>query len=159
MTTHLPTPKEIRDLLGDLFDREVTLSTSAPLAPGPTVPASIGVLVDDYLEIAALVVTDLPMSAYAGAAIGLVPAASAQACVDDGRLDDVLVENLYEVVNIVSSLFNVPGARHLKLHALHPAGGDLDPNLRMRALTLGRREDVAVTIGGYGTGRFSLVLC
>lgn len=159
MNTHLPTPKEIRDLFAELLDREVTLNTSAPLAPGPTVPASVAVLVDDSLEIAAVVVADLPMSAYAGAAIGLVPPAGAEACIEAGHLDEVITENLYEVVNIVSSLFNAPGARHVRLHALHPAGAPLDPNLRMRALTLGRREDVEITIAGYGSGKFSLVLC
>lgn len=159
MNTHLPAPKEIRDLFADLMDREITLTTTAPLAPGPAVPASVGVLVDDSLEITALVVADLPLSAYAGAALGLVPLPAAEAAIEAGQLDDVLVENYYEVVNIISSLFNAPGARHVRLHALHPAGGDLDPNLRVRALTLGRREDVELSIAGYGAGRLSLVLC
>ncbi|MDT0200807.1 hypothetical protein [Nocardioides sp. AE5] len=158
MTSHLPAPLQIRELFGDLLGREVTLSPSAPLAPGPAMPATIASYVDDVLQLRALVVCDLPLSAYAGAAIGLVPQGQAEDAITDGALTDPLAENLYEVLNIAASLFNVDGAAHVKLHAMAPAGGPMDPQLMARALTLGRREDLAVSINGYGDGRLSIVL-
>ena len=158
MAIHLPQPKQIRDLLVELLDKEITLSPGAPYAPGPTTPASIAIYVDDSLRISALIACDLPFSAYAGAAIGLVPPAGAQAALDEGKLTDVLAENLYEVLNIAASVFNMPGADHLRLHQLHPAGPPLDPMVRVQALTLGRREDLQVEIGGYGNGLLSVVL-
>src|SRR3546814_7319002 len=79
--------------------------------------------VDDSLQLAALVVCDLPMSAHAGAAIGLVPPDQALAAIADGALTDALAENLYEVLNIAAAMFNVDGAPHVRLHALAPAGG------------------------------------
>ncbi len=158
MVVHLPQPKQVRDLLAELLGREVTLSPSAPYAPGPDTPASVAVYVDDQLGIRALIACDLTFSAHAGAAIGLVPPGGAQAAVEDGKLTDTLAENLYEVLNIAASMFNVPGADHLKLHALHPAGPPLDPQLRVSTLTLGRREDLAVSIAGYGDGVLSIVL-
>ncbi|WP_435768364.1 hypothetical protein [Nocardioides sp. SYSU DS0651] len=158
MTVHLPQPKQLRDLLTDLLDREVTLEAAAPYAPGPETPASIAVYVDDQLRICALMVCDLAFSAHAGAAIGLVPVGGAEAAIEEGKLGDTIAENLYEVLNIAASTFNVPGADHLKLHALHPAGPPLDPSLRISALTLGRREDLAVDIAGYGSGHLSVVL-
>lgn len=158
MVVHLPQPKQVRDLLTELLGREVTLSPGAPYAPGPDTPASIAVYVDDQLQIRALIACDLPLSAHAGAAIGLVPPGGAEAAIEDGKLTDTLAENLYEVLNIAASTFNVPGADHLKLHALHPAGPPLDPQLRIGTLTLGRREDLAVSIAGYGDGVLSIVL-
>lgn len=158
MVVHLPQPKQVRDLLAELLGREVTLSPGAPYAPGPDTPASVAVYVDDQLGIRALIACDLTFSAHAGAAIGLVPPGGAQAAVEDGKLTDTLAENLYEVLNIAASMFNVPGADHLKLHALHPAGPPLDPQLRVSTLTLGRREDLAVSIAGYGDGVLSIVL-
>lgn len=158
MPVHLPQPKQLRDLLTELLDREVTLSPSGPFAPGPNAPTSVAVYVDDALRIAAVVAADLPFSAWAGAAIGLVPPGGATACVEDGKLTDVLAENLYEVLNIAASVFNMPGADHLKLHALHPAGPPLDPQIRLLTLTLGRREDLAVDVAGYGTGLLSVIL-
>ncbi len=158
MPVHLPQPKQIRDLLADLLGRDVTLVPATPFAPGPDTAASVAVYVDDSLRISALIACDLPLSSYMGAAIGLVPPGGAQAAVDDGRLTDVLEENLYEVLNIAASMFNVEGADHLRLHALHPAGPPLDPQLRISTLTLGRREDLRVDIAGYGAGALSIVL-
>jgi hypothetical protein len=158
MPVHLPLPKQLRDLLADLLGREVSLEPAPPYAPGPDTPASVAVYVDDSLRISALVACDLAFSAYAGAALGLVPPGGAQAAIDDGKLTDTLSENLYEVLNIAASMFNVAGADHLRLHALHPAGPPLDPQLRISTLTLGRREDLRVDVGGYGAGALSIVL-
>lgn len=158
MTTHLPAAKQVRDLFADLLGREVTLAGAPPLAPGNATPCTIGTYVDDALRICALVVADLPLSAYAGAAIGLLPAGRAEEVVATGRLDEVLAENFHEVLNIAASLFNVPGATHLRLHGVHPAGGAVDPHVLVQALTLGRREDARLDVAGYGAGRVSLVL-
>lgn len=155
---HLPLPKEIKDLFTDLLGRDVEFAAAPPLAPGPATPASVAVYVDDSLEISALIVCDLALSAFAGAALGLVPVGGAQDAIADGRLSENLGENLYEVLNIAASLFNAPGATHLRLYDLHPAGGPLDVNLLARALTLGQREDAQLEIAGYGSGRISIVL-
>ena len=158
MPIHLPQPKQLRDLFTDLLGKEISLEPSAPYAPGPDTPASVAVYVDDSLHIRAVIACDLALSARAGAAIGLVPPAGADAAIEEGKLGDGLAENLYEVLNIAASTFNVPGADHLKLHALHPAGPPLDPAVRISVLTLGRREDLAVDISGYGGGLLSVVL-
>ncbi|KRA31158.1 MULTISPECIES: hypothetical protein [unclassified Nocardioides] len=158
MVVHLPQPKQLRDLLADLLGRDVTLSPATPFAPAPDTAASIAVYVDDQLRISALILCDLTFSAHAGAAIGLIPVGGAQAAIDDGKITDAMSENLYEVLNIAASMFNVAGAEHLRLHALHPAGPPLDPQLRISALTLGRREDLTIDIAGYGAGAVSVVL-
>ena len=158
MAVHLPVPKQLRDLLAELLDRDVTLAPTTPYAPGPTTPASVAVYVDDSLMIRAAMICDLPLSAYAGAAIGLVPPGGADAAIGEGSLNDTLRDNLYEVLNIAASVFNVPGADHLRLHELHPAGPPLQPQVRLHTLTLGRREDLSVDVAGYGSGVLSVVL-
>lgn len=158
MVIHLPQPKQLKDLLVELLDRDVTLTPATPFAPAPDTAASIAVYVDDQLRISALIVCDLAFSAHAGAAIGLIPPGGAQAAIDDGKITDTIAENLYEVLNIAASMFNVAGADHLRLHALHPAGPPIDPQLRISALTLGRREDLTVDVAGYGAGAVSVVL-
>jgi len=158
MTVHLPQPKQLRDLLVDLLGREATLSPTPPFAPGPETPASVAVYVDDSLQIRAIIACDLAFSAHAGAALALVPVGVAQDAIADGKLPDTLAENLYEVLNIAASTFNIDGADHLKLHQLHPAGPPLDPMVRIQTLTLGRREDLQVELAGYGAGALSVVL-
>jgi hypothetical protein len=117
-----------------------------------------GVFVDDRLQVTAITAFDLPLSAYAGAAIGLVPVAGAQAAIEEGILSDTLRENVYEVLNIAASLFNADGAEHLRLYDVHHIGAPLPPDILAKALTLGRREDLAVDVAGYGSGRLSVVL-
>jgi hypothetical protein len=150
---------EVRDLLATLLGRDVVVGPAAPLAPGPRGPATIGVYVDDLLRITAVLCTDLALSARAGAALGLLPVTVAEAAIESRSLDEGLRENLYEVLNVSTSLFNAPGADHVRLYAMHAAGDPLPPDAQARALTLGRRLDLAVGIGGYGSGRFSMVLC
>lgn len=158
MASYLPSTKEIRDLLTDLLGREVTLSPGAPLAPTPANPCTVGVYVDDALRVTALVAVDLPLSAHVGAAIGLVPPTGAQEAVEAGVLNPTLQENLYEVLNIGASLFNVEGATHVRLYDAHHVGVPLPADLLARALTLGRREDLGVEVAGYGAGRLAFVL-
>jgi hypothetical protein len=158
MSTHLPHPKQIRDLITDLLGRDVTLTPAPPFAPGPKSPASIAVYVDDSLRVTSLIACDLPCSAHLAAALALVPTRVAEEAIEAGMLDQNLAENLFEVLNVAASMFNVPNAAHLKLHALHPAGTPLDPMVRAQALTLGRREDLHIEISGYGSGQFSVVM-
>lgn len=158
MPTYLPSSMEVRELLEGLLGREVSVRPSAPLAPGPKSPASVGVYVDDSLQITAVSCADLALSAHAAACLGLLPVSAAQAAIADGALDKDLGENFYEVMNIAASVFNVPGSDHVRLHAMHPAGRQLPLDAQARALTLGRRLDLEVDVAGYGTGRFSVVL-
>lgn len=157
-TTHLPVAKEVRDLLSDLLGKEVTLQPGPPFAVSAATPASVAVYVDDSLQVRAVIACDLPLSAYVAAAIALMPPAGAQAVIDLGIIDESMRENLYEVLNIAASLFNVPDSPHVRLYDLHAAGPALPPDVRGRTQTLGRREDLAVEIAGYGSGRLSIVL-
>jgi len=156
--SYLPAIKEIRDLLADLLGRDIDLSPTTPLAPSSKNPTSVGVYVDDALQVTAVVVCDLAFSAYVAAAIGLVPPPTAQEAVEEGTLSLALRENLYEVLNIAASLFNVGEHTHLRLYDLHAAGDPLPGSVLVQALTLGRREDLEVEVGGYGRGRLSVVL-
>lgn len=159
MNVHLPVAKEVRDLLSDLLGKSVSIEPAAPLAPGPDRPATIGVYVDDTLRVAALIIFDLPLSAYAAAGIGLVPPKVAEDAVAAGALSEVLRDNLHEVLNIAVGLFNShPGADHLRLHAMHPAGDPTPRDILVQALTLGQRTDMHIEVPSYGAGVLSVVL-
>ncbi len=158
MSSHLPSTAEIREMLVGLLDRDIEIAPAPPLLPGPRLPASVALYVDDSMRVSAVVVCDLEMSCYAGAALGLATPPTAEKSITRGILDETLRENLYEVLNIAASLFNAEGARHLRLYDLHPAGDPIPANILAHTLTLGLRQDLSVTIGGYGTGRVSIVL-
>jgi hypothetical protein len=158
LTTQLPQPKDVRDMLSGLLGRDVTLNVTDPPDHGPGKPVSYGAYVDDRLKTAAVVVADLAMTAYAGAAIGLIPAGGAQDAVKERSLPPMLTDNLGEVLNVLAALFNAEGAPHLKLYASYPPGTDAPPDVIALGKAIGNRLDLAVDIPGYGAGTLSLVL-
>ena len=155
--THLPVTFDVRTLLEELFGRPVEVKPGPPWAPLGAEPGTFALYVDDRLAVRAVGVCDLPFSAYAGAAIGLVPPTAAAAAVADGALDENAQENLYEVLNICAALYNVEGAPHIKLHQVLHVGADVAPQVQALSAVLGRRLDLSVAISGYGTGRLSFV--
>ena len=157
MVVHLPQPKQVRELLTDLLGREVTLTPAPPFAPGPDTPASVAVYVDDHLRISALIVCDLTLSAHTGAAIGLVPVGGSEAAIEDGKLTDVLGENLYEVLNVLAALLNAPDCPHVKLTSVTHVGGSPEAEVAAHATAVGRRLDLEVAVPQFGTGRLSIV--
>lgn len=156
--TYLPANMEIRSLLGDLLDKEVEVRPGPPFAITDRNPASVAVYVDDSMIIRAVICFDLALSAYAGAALALVPPAAAELAVEERELPEKLTEPLHEVLNIAAALFNAEGAPHMKLHAMHPVGAPTPPDVRARSQVLGRRIDLWVDVATYGTGRLSIVL-
>ncbi len=154
----LPAAKDVRDILGGLVGKDVTVSPGAPVTPAPGKPVSVAVYVDPHLAVNALCVLDLGAAAYTGAALALLPPGGAQDAVEEDReLTGMLVEALHEVVNVLSALLNVPGAPHSKLHELYAPGEDLPGDIA-GMLANWNRLDLAIDVPSYGKGAISLVL-
>jgi hypothetical protein len=154
----LPASKDVREMLEGLVGRPVTVSPGAPVTPSADKPVSVAVYVDPNMAVNALCLMDLGASAYTGGALALLPAGGCQDAVEeDGELTSLLVEALHEVVNVLSALFNVPGAPHSKLHKLYAPGDDLPGDI-VGMLAAFNRLDLVVEVQGYGKGGLSLVL-
>jgi hypothetical protein len=157
-TVELPAAKDVRDMLTGLVGKPVGVDNGAPVTPTPDAPVSVAVYVDPQMAINAICVMDLGASAYTGAALALLPPGGAQDAVEeDGELSSMLVEALHEVVNVLSALFNTPGAPHSKLHKLYAPGDDLPGDIQ-GLLANFNRIDLAIEVPGYGKGAISLVL-
>jgi hypothetical protein len=157
-TVELPAAKDVRDMLAGLIGKQVAVSPGAPVTPTPDGPVAVAVYVDPQMHINALCVMDLAASAYTGGALALLPPGGCQDAVEeDGELSGMLVEALHEVVNVLSALFNVPGAPHSKLHKLYAPGDDLPGDIA-GVLAAFNRLDLAIEVPTYGKGALSLVL-
>jgi hypothetical protein len=157
-TVQLPAAKDVRDMLTGLVGKPVGVNPGAPVTPMPGSPVSVAVYVDPQMAINALCVMDLGASAYTGAALALLPPGGAQDAVEeDHELSGMLVEALHEVVNVLSALFNTPGAPHSKLHKLYAPGDDL-PGDVAGSLAAFNRIDLVIEVPGYGKGGLSLVV-
>lgn len=154
----LPAAKDVRDMLTGLVGKPVAVNPGDPVTPSPERPVSVAVYVDPYMNVNALCLMDLGASAYTGAALALLPPGGAQDAVEeDGELSGMMVEALHEVVNVLSALFNTPGAPHSKLHKLYAPGEDVPGDLA-GMLAGFNRIDLAIEVPGYGKGALSLVL-
>jgi hypothetical protein len=157
-TVLLPAAKDVRDMLTGLVGKPVGVNPGASVTPTPDNPVSVAIYVDPHMAVNALCVMDLAASAYTAAALALLPPGGAQDAVEeDGELSDLMAEALHEVVNVLSALFNIPGAPHSKLHRLYVPGDDLPGDIEGMLANF-NRIDLAVEVPGYGKGGLSLVL-
>ncbi|MGQ0843542.1 MAG: hypothetical protein ACT4QF_05365 [Sporichthyaceae bacterium] len=156
-TVLLPSPKDVRDMVEGLLGREVTVAPGRPVVPTAEVRAGIGVYVDDSLAMAAVAAADVALCAFAGAALGLIPAGTAQGAAEEGMLTASMWENFSELLNIGASLLNGDGAAHVRLYST-TAPEQLPPSDVGELLRgFGHRIDLRLTIAGYGTGGLSIV--
>ena len=154
----LPDAKAVKDMLTGLVGKPVGVTPGAPVTPTPRSPVSVAVYVDPAMAVNALCVMDLGLSAWTAGALALLPPGGVQDAVEeDGELTSMLTEALHEVVNVLSALFNVPGAPHSKLYRLYAPGDDLPGDVAGRLADF-NRLDLAVDVPGYGRGGLSLVI-
>jgi hypothetical protein len=154
MTTRtLPAPFPVRNMISDLIGREVEV------APGDHVTgvASVAVYVTDQMKMAGLALLDVPLSAYLGGALALLPPGGVADMVEENDLSALVVENVFEVANVLAGIFNTPGASHVRMFRLYEPGEPLPPDVRDAASMYGARLDLTVSIAGYGKGALSLV--
>ncbi|MGY1916655.1 hypothetical protein [Blastococcus sp. SYSU DS0973] len=155
---HLPAAKNVRDMLTGLVGRPVSVAPGAPVTPTPKRPVSVAVYVDPQMSVNALCLMDLGASAYTGGALALLPPGGCQDAVEeDGELTTMQVDALHEVVNVLSALFNTPGAPHSKLHELYAPGDEIPGDL-VGMLAAVNRVDLAIEIPTYGKGAVSFVV-
>jgi hypothetical protein len=153
----LPEPKEIRDLLEDLLARKVEVSVTDPPPAADLERGIMSVYRFEGNGLAAAFGMDLPLSAYIGAAIGLLPPGGAQDCVDEGVLPPTHADNVREVCNVMASLLNHPGRPHVKLERTVTQDAPPD-DVRTILIQRANRLDLAVDVAGYGRGRLAVTV-
>jgi hypothetical protein len=158
MTLTLPGLMPVRSMLEDLLNREVTVTPAAPAKAADLPKMAVALYVDGAGRLAAVLGMDLALAAYAGAALGLLPAGAAEDSIECKQLSPMLRENVQELYNILTGLLNKEGGPHLTLYRVVAPGEDLPTDAAAQLLALGNRLDVTVEISRYGGGLFALSL-
>ncbi|MEN3309553.1 MAG: hypothetical protein V7603_5755 [Micromonosporaceae bacterium] len=158
MAVVIPASLGVRNLLEDLLGREVTVSPADPPRAENLRTAVVAVYVDDGMRLSAVLVLDLALAAFAGAALGLLPVGGAEDCVKEKSLSPMLAENVSELCNVLTGLLNREGAPHLRLYQLHLPGDALPGDVASHAVALGNRLDLEVAVARYGSGHLWLSL-
>lgn len=155
----LPAALEVRELLEGLLGRDVEAQVGTP--PVDTrVPegATVAAYVDDQLGLRAIVLMDLALTAFSGAAIALMPAVGAADAVEKGMITPALYDNAAEILNIMASLFNKDDAPHVRLYEAHAPRETLPADVQRWLLAYVPRLDMELTVAGYGTGSLSVMV-
>ena len=151
----LPSRQAVRDLLEGMTGRDVTIADGDPVPNRPT--NVIAVYVNVNLRVQALAVIDLGGAARIGGALGMLPIGGVEDAIDDKDLYGSLKSNCYEVLNVLSAVFNVGDAPHVKLFEMYAPGDDVPADIQSLCQMMGSRMDVTIEIDGYGPGNLSLV--
>ena len=154
---NLPARKSIKDLFEGLLGRDVAIADAIPIVyehPRPVVAT----YVNPSHQLTVVVVMDLPLAAYAGAAIALVPKGGAEAAVEDSRLPPNLFDNAAEILNVLAAPIGEHCGVHVRLESTFAPGETVPPQVLSIAGSAGLREDVTLDIAGYGSGRLAMVL-
>jgi len=154
----VPTSKAVRDLFSDLIGREVGVTPGEPVVLGVDVLGCVAVYVTDQIQMAAVLVLDLALTAYLGGSLGLLPVGGVQDLLAEGTVSNSALDNVREVLNVAAALFNVSGAPHVKFYSL-VVPSELPPvDVTSVMHSFGGRLDLVVEVPGYGSGALSIVL-
>lgn len=159
--TPLPDAAAVREILEGTIGRDVDFEVgSESLTPATEEGLVVAEFIEDATDASmALIAVDVPLGAALGASIALMPPRVVDDAAGMGVLPEGLLENLYEVFNIMSSLFNVDGAPHLKLSQLYEtATGVLPAPVATWLRGYVPRLDARVSVRGYGDGKMSVLI-
>jgi hypothetical protein len=152
----VPRAEQVRTLFATLTGRDVEVGPTQPIFPGRD-SVTVSVYVTDGPSTGAVVACDLSLTAYVGAALGLVPLPQVEEAIGAQLLTPDLAENFAEVANVLASVFNGnPDAPQLT-HKVHAVGEKLPTDLASMLGYVVRRLDLNVKIAGYGGGTLSVV--
>lgn len=152
MNCVIPKQNAVRDMLAMLFGNDLKLdATETPETDG----SYAGIYTNPDGAIVAACVADLHVSAYMSAALSMVHPEVAKEAAAEGSLSEMMVANLFEVMNILTRLVMDDSTPHLKLDTVIAAAGDDRYSTLVDSST---RIDFAVTIPKYGDGVVSFLV-
>ncbi len=160
MPIPLPPAQAIRELLTELIGRDVSVRTAKP-GKDDAKKQAIAAFDDAESKLRCVAYCDLPLGGSLGAALVLLPPGRVEDSLAEGGLDKQLTENLYEVFNVLSSVFPQHGSPRLILRAVYYRG-ELPPDVkavheRAARMKPSEKSDFEVSVGGYFDGRVTVL--
>ena len=119
--------------------------------------AIYGTYIDDNDVPVSLVVVDRNYTAYLGAALTLVPPATANDMAASGQFNDIVIANVREIMNILSRLYMEGSSPHLRFAEIRMSKAELKPAEQAVLDGVAARLDMSMDVPGYGAGLCSLV--
>jgi hypothetical protein len=160
MPTNFPMPSadHFREVLGDLMGRGVSLARAAKAEIGADKVGALAEYRDDDGALGVICVADLRLTNALGAALTMVSPSIVEDAVAKQKIDQPTIDNLREVVNVMTNLFNTDNTPHLKFRDLHAVPSELPAETTQFMKSPKGRRDFDVTVQDYPTGTLSVLL-
>lgn len=157
--TVLPPRKAVRDLLERLLGKTCPVADGTPVtAHTGSVDVTVAEVITDDGHIAAVILASREFAIKAGACLSLVPPSGAADAISSGEVPEQVRAAFAEVLNVLSALFNSPDSPHVRLGRIWVGSQTVPPTVAAIGREVGAREDLRISIAGYGPGMLSLVL-
>lgn len=156
-TQALPEPDDVRSVLHGLLGRDIKVTRETASSIALDAKYVVGLYEREDGKVGGLVVADIEIAAFAGAALSLLPIGVAKESIADGTVEDSLLENFQEVLNVGVQWFTGKGNPRVVLAEVFPPGVKLPDDVRLVMAAPNDRLDVDAEVAGYGTGRIRLL--
>lgn len=152
----VPDEKKIHDILAMLYGNDVTLDTcdSVSIANDKNM---LAVFIDDEGTPSTACACNHNFVAFAGSALTKIPVGGAEDAAETGDFSEMMLSNLYEVMNICSRMFMTDTSPHVKLDKVYKTFDEAPDNVRDLFQDAEERIDFDVSIPGYGNGAVSFL--
>jgi len=147
----LPDENDIKNTLGMILGEEVGFEEQDLFSNDEA--SYVALYQNSEASNVALCYCDWPLAAGLGAALSMISPDVAEEMAADRKLTASAEANLYEVMNIISSLYMNDTTKHLKLTEVLPTSSNGIPKLDGEVLTLGYE----LSIGKYGKGSIAFL--
>jgi hypothetical protein len=154
----LPNATAMKETVAMLFGEDVKVTPGKPLDTKAGSGNLIAIYVDDSDKPVAAVLCDIPFAANGGCALSMLPAGAAKDAIKTKKLEQTMLDNLYEVMNIVSTLLMNEHTPHLKLTTLYPDLGKLPADAKTALSAMKGHADFIINVPRYGVGGLSLMV-
>jgi len=151
----LPIQEAIRDLVNDLLGTETAVDKTPDAIESDDVGAVVSYR-DDEGAMAIAGVFDTDLVGFLGGALTMVPPSALEEARNQGDLPENVVENFWEVTNILASMLNRPNSPHVVQADRHRTLAEAEGDLLGVVDAPAKARIFSVAIEGYGTGRMAL---
>jgi len=141
----------LSSVLSRLIDLRVRAAIVQPV-PVASVPQVAAYYTDDQGRLTYVALCDRPVAMGLAGRLGLRTSTTVIELASAGRVTDTLAEDMQEVFNVLTRLFNDAGGRHVRLCDVRVEGPC--PVMTLPAST---RRDYQLQLGLYGAGRLSFL--
>lgn len=154
MVQILPNKEEIYEMLSLLLGDDITVEYRRK--PMDLTDKQVAIYADADGNPGAICCCDAAFAAFSGGAITMMPVAITQEAAEYDDLTDIMIQNLYEVMNICTRLVINDETPHLKLTTVSRSQ-EVEEAVNALVST-GNRGDYEIEIPKYGKGTLSFLV-